>query len=60
MSHDDYMGQITIRLPDDLHDWIKAHAEKEHRSINAEILWLMEQSWPIYQDQKLKKRKGKL
>lgn len=51
------MGQVTIRLPDDLLDWIKAHAEKEHRSINAEILWLVEQSWPIYQDQKLKKRK---
>jgi hypothetical protein len=38
------MGQITIRLPDDLLDWIKAQAEKDRRSVNAEILWLLEQT----------------
>lgn len=29
---------ISVRLPDDLADWIKANAEKETRSINGEII----------------------
>jgi predicted HicB family RNase H-like nuclease len=37
------MKPITVRLPDDLHARVKAAAEMERRSINAQILWCIEQ-----------------
>jgi len=44
MSHGDYMGQITIRLPDELDQRIRTMADEAHRSVSAEILWLLEQT----------------
>ena len=34
---------FSIWLPDDLHAKLKAAAERDRRSIHAEILWLLEQ-----------------
>lgn len=33
---------INIRIPDDLHAIIKASAEKDRRSLNSQIIWLLE------------------
>lgn len=36
------MVRFSLRLPDDLHTRITTAAEKDRRSIHAEILWLIE------------------
>ena len=36
--------QITLRLPDHLHENLKQAAEDNRRSLHAEILWRLEQS----------------
>ncbi|MFC4059108.1 Arc family DNA-binding protein [Planomonospora corallina] len=36
------MIRFSLRLPDDLHDRIAAQAAKDRRSINSEILHLLE------------------
>ncbi|WP_084966065.1 Arc family DNA-binding protein [Thermoactinospora rubra] len=36
------MIRITLRLPDDLHALVTAAAERDRRSLNAEILYLLE------------------
>lgn len=33
---------LSVRLPEDLHARIKTAAEADHRSINGEIVWLLE------------------
>lgn len=38
------MHALNLRLPDDLHATVKALAEQEHRSINSEIIALLEQA----------------
>jgi len=35
--------QISLRLPDKLHERLKRVAERNHRSLHAEILWRLEQ-----------------
>ncbi len=40
---DVYAG-FTLRLPDDLHDALKAAAVEDARSLNGEILWLLRQA----------------
>lgn len=35
--------QISLRLPDELHERLKAAAEQNRRSLHAEILWKLEQ-----------------
>jgi len=35
--------KISLRLPDELHDQVKAAAERNRRSLHAEILWRLEQ-----------------
>jgi hypothetical protein len=35
------MAQFTIRVPDELRDDIKAAAERDDRSMNGEINWLL-------------------
>ena len=35
--------QITLRLPDELHEWLKRTAERNRRSLHAEILWRLDQ-----------------
>jgi predicted HicB family RNase H-like nuclease len=35
--------QITLRLPDGLHERLKQAAEHNRRSLHAEILWRLEQ-----------------
>jgi predicted transcriptional regulator len=37
------MVRFTLRLPDELHDRLKALASKSQRSLHAEILWLLTQ-----------------
>lgn len=36
------MKQLNVRLPDELHAALKSLAETEHRSLNAEIVTLLE------------------
>ena len=36
--------RITLRLPTDLHARVAAAAASGHRSLNGEILWLIEQA----------------
>jgi predicted HicB family RNase H-like nuclease len=36
------MKSILLRLPDELHARVKAKAEREHRSLNAHVLHLLE------------------
>ena len=38
------MKQLTLRLPDDVHARLKARAEREHRSMHAELLHLIDQA----------------
>lgn len=34
--------QTTLRLPDELYAEIQAQAERDRRSVNAEMVWLLE------------------
>ncbi|GAA2140054.1 Arc family DNA-binding protein [Streptomyces synnematoformans] len=36
--------RVTLRLPAELHEALKSAAEKDRRSINAEIVYLLERS----------------
>jgi len=36
--------QLKVRIPDDLHARVVAAAATGHRSLNGEILWLIEQA----------------
>ena len=38
------MKQLYLRLPDALHEQLVKLAEKERRSLNAQILYLLEQA----------------
>lgn len=38
------MIRYTVRFPGDLYDQLKAAAERDHRSIHAEVLWLLERA----------------
>lgn len=40
------MKQISLRLPDDLHTRLRAEAERNRRSLHAEILWRLEHPIP--------------
>jgi hypothetical protein len=33
---------ISVRIPDDLHALIKESANADHRSLNSQIIWLLE------------------
>lgn len=35
---------LGLRLPDELHDRLKAAAENDLRSLHSEILWLLDRS----------------
>jgi len=35
--------KITLRISEDLHARVVAAAEQDHRSLNGEITWLLEQ-----------------
>lgn len=35
---------LMVRLPEDLHAWVKELAEKEHRSLNSQIIVLLQQA----------------
>ena len=37
------MKHVNLRVPDDLHARVKAASDADRRSLNAEILWLIEQ-----------------
>jgi len=36
------MKQITLRLPDELHAKLKDLAEREHRSLHAQVLHILQ------------------
>jgi len=38
------MKSISLRLDDDLHARLKAAAERDHRSLQQQITWLLETS----------------
>lgn len=38
------MKRFSLRLPDDLHAWLEAEAEASRRSINDQLLYLVEQA----------------
>ena len=43
MSNEDRrLVSLTLRMPEDLHDALKAHAEKTGRSLNREVMRLIE------------------
>jgi predicted HicB family RNase H-like nuclease len=33
---------VNVRIPEDLHALIKASAETDHRSLNSQMIWLLE------------------
>jgi predicted HicB family RNase H-like nuclease len=35
---------INLRLPDELHEQLREQAETDHRSLNSEIVWLLEKT----------------
>jgi predicted HicB family RNase H-like nuclease len=35
------MKNLNLRLPDPLHQRVKDHAERDDRSLNSEVLWLL-------------------
>jgi hypothetical protein len=37
------MKQLGLRLPDDLHAWLAELAGREHRSLNAQVIVILEQ-----------------
>lgn len=44
--------QLNLRLPDDLHARVAAAAADDHRSMNGEILWLIEQALDEIEDER--------
>jgi hypothetical protein len=38
------MKQLNVRLPDDLHVALKALADTDHRSLNSEVVVLLERA----------------
>jgi hypothetical protein len=40
------MKQLYLRLPDELHEVLVKLAEKERRSLNAQVIYLLEQAVP--------------
>ena len=43
------MKNVNVRIPEDLHARIQQAAEHDRRSLNAEILWLIEHGLEIAQ-----------
>ena len=46
--------QITLRLPDELHERLKAAAEHDHRSLHAQVLVYAERGLDQDQDEQRK------
>jgi hypothetical protein len=40
----DAVRNIGVRVSDDLHAWLTELARREHRSLNGEIVWLLERA----------------
>lgn len=38
------MKNINVRVPDDIHALVKAAAERDRRSLNAQIVWFLDQA----------------
>lgn len=36
------MAQLQVRIDPDLHELLRVAAKEDHRSLNGEILWLIE------------------
>ena len=34
--------RITLRLPEELRDWLRENAQRERRSLNSEIIYMLE------------------
>lgn len=34
--------RMTLRLPEELCDWLRDHAQRERRSLNSEIVYMLE------------------
>ena len=51
------MATVTVRIPDDLYDTVKAAAERERRSINSELLWLIEKGLDTDGDVRIPQRR---
>jgi hypothetical protein len=37
------LGKLTIRIPPELHSWLKRRAQDERRSLNAQITVILEE-----------------
>lgn len=50
------MKSINVRLDDDLHARLKAAAERDNRSLQQQIVWLLKTSvdvkWPAFLEEK--------
>jgi predicted HicB family RNase H-like nuclease len=33
---------VNVRIPEELHALVKASADADHRSLNSQIIWLLE------------------
>jgi hypothetical protein len=40
----------SLFLPVDLHARLKAEAERQHRSMHAQIIWMLERGLPVGRD----------
>jgi hypothetical protein len=36
------MRSVTLRMPDDVADWVEQLARHERRSLNSQLVWILE------------------
>lgn len=48
---------LNVRLPDDLHQRVKRQASRDMRSLNLEVLWLLERALQATQEADAQNRK---
>jgi hypothetical protein len=42
--HDSPMRHLGLRIPDELHEWLTDLADREHRSLNGQVLVILERA----------------
>jgi len=50
---------VNVRIPDDLHALVKASADADHRSLNSQVIWLLEAGLAVRaEEQPIAKARG--
>lgn len=44
VTSDEILISTTVRIPKSIHEWLREEAEKNHRSLNAHIVYMAEQA----------------